>query len=1002
MPEEGRRSKGRLGEFEVLRELGRGGMGVVYEARETSLERTVALKVLPRYLSQDPEFVKRFEREARAVARLNHASIVTIYAVGEQSGRHFIAMEYVRGLSLAEIVRREGPLEPRHAVEIIMQAAGAIEEAHRQGIIHRDVKPENIMVDEDGRVKVLDFGLAKALVGATKLTTDGAALGTPHYMAPEQCKGGVVDTRTDIYALGATLFELLTGRPPFDAETPLAVLYQITKRPFPKASSANPDVPPELDKILAKMVAKNPKKRYASARTLIQDLHAFLAPRAPVEKKRRIPYKTILAVAASLLVVAGLVLYATVIGPRLVSDLEKGPVVTFPDANLETAIRAAVKKPKGKIYRTDLFGVGFTSLKVQRENITDLTGIENCTDLIHIELANNRIANIGPLASLTQLTTAYLYNNAITDVSALADLTSLSFLHLGHNGIVDISPLSTLSRLDILQIDHNKIEDATALGSLTNLSQLHCESNLIEDISSLGSMRNLRFLSLGGNRIADIAPLQSLQQLEILYVDGNPISDLTPLTSLTHLKDLAVSSMGISDLDVLSPLVNLSILNFSFGKVSDLSPLESLEALQRITGRGCRISDLTPLAALPDLRNLDLGYNQITDIGTVADLTSLDSLTLDHNQISDLSPLAGLTNLTQLNLDANPIADVAPLAQVTTLGSLRLCLSSGATKLVDLRPLAGLKGMKFLALENNNITDLTPLAGLTNLEGLWLGGNPIHDIGALVANPGLDKGDSLYLTQIPLGQTALCEDVPALEARGVIVTCDLRCGAFEFKDPNLEKAVRDAVDKSDGDIYGGDIAQLTTLTASSCNIGDLAGLEHCGELTTLDLSANHIRDLSPLAQLQKLSSLDLRENEIADVTPLAGIKPLSTLWLSQNRIASMDALAELENLGRLYLGENEIEDIAPLAGLRAVQNLYLNGNGIKDLSPLAGLENLNWLYLDNNRIEDLTPLVANSGLGKGARVYMAGNPLSRKALCEDIPALEARGATLTYDGTCPE
>ena len=358
MPDEGRRSKGRLGEFEVLRELGRGGMGVVYEAREISLERTVALKVLPRYLSQDPEFVKRFEREARAVARLNHSSIVTIYAVGEQSGRHFIAMEYVRGQSLAEIVRREGPLEPRRAIEIITQAAGAIGEAHRQGIIHRDIKPENIMVDEDGRVKVLDFGLAKALAGTTKLTTDGASLGTPHYMAPEQCKGGEVDTRTDIYALGATLFELLTGRPAFEAETPLAVLYQITKRPFPRATSANPDVPPQLDKILAKMVAKKPKRRYASTRALIQDLNAFLAPKATEEKRRRIPYKTILAVAASLLVVAGLVLYATVIGPRLVSDLEKGPVVTFPDANLETAIRAAIKKPKGKIYRTDLIGGG--------------------------------------------------------------------------------------------------------------------------------------------------------------------------------------------------------------------------------------------------------------------------------------------------------------------------------------------------------------------------------------------------------------------------------------------------------------------------------------------------------------------------------------------------------------------------------------------------------------------------------------------------------------------
>lgn len=263
-----------VGNYHILKELGRGGMGVVYKAHETSLNRIVALKVLPRHLAQDPAFVKRFLREARAAASLNHPNIVTVYAVGEHNGIYFIAMEYVKGMALADLIRRKGQLEVREALNITLQAAWALKEAHKSEIIHRDVKPQNIMVDRAGRVKVMDFGLAKVLYGSTALTADGAILGTPRYMSPEQCQDENLDARTDIYSLGVVLYEMLCGCPPFDADSPMQLMLKIVQKPFPRLRDVNSDVPPTVAEIVACMTAKDPRARYPSAESLVADLRA--------------------------------------------------------------------------------------------------------------------------------------------------------------------------------------------------------------------------------------------------------------------------------------------------------------------------------------------------------------------------------------------------------------------------------------------------------------------------------------------------------------------------------------------------------------------------------------------------------------------------------------------------------------------------------------------------------------------------------------------------------
>ncbi len=266
-----------IGNYTIKAELGRGGMGVVFAARDLSLDRDVALKVLPQQLSDDPQLLRRFQREARAVAALSHPNIVTVFAVGKVGDVHFIAMELVQGRPLQEIIEEAGSLPCREAFLITLRIAQGLREAHNKGIVHRDLKPQNIMMSDEGRVKILDFGMAKVLhPHDTKLTMDGASLGTPLYMSPEQCVGTEVDARSDIYSLGVVLFEMLTGRPPHTHDTPLGVIRKIVDTPFPTLGVLDGRVPPPLRAVLAHMVHKKREDRYPTSKELCVALESAL------------------------------------------------------------------------------------------------------------------------------------------------------------------------------------------------------------------------------------------------------------------------------------------------------------------------------------------------------------------------------------------------------------------------------------------------------------------------------------------------------------------------------------------------------------------------------------------------------------------------------------------------------------------------------------------------------------------------------------------------------
>jgi outer membrane protein assembly factor BamB len=266
-----------FGEYELLEEIARGGMGVVFKARQQSLNRTVAVKMILAGKLAGPADIDRFHAEARAAANLQHPSIVAIHEVGEHEGQHYFSMDFVEGTSLAALVR-ENPLPARRAAAYVEQVASTIEYAHRQGTIHRDLKPSNVLIDSDDRVRVTDFGLAKRIEGDSALTGTGQVLGTPSYMPPEQAAGGrgSVGPPSDVYALGAVLYELLVGRPPFRAETPLDTLLQVLEVEPVSPRLLNPKVPKDLETITLKCLQKSPGDRYASAAALADDLHRFL------------------------------------------------------------------------------------------------------------------------------------------------------------------------------------------------------------------------------------------------------------------------------------------------------------------------------------------------------------------------------------------------------------------------------------------------------------------------------------------------------------------------------------------------------------------------------------------------------------------------------------------------------------------------------------------------------------------------------------------------------
>ncbi|MGM9920538.1 MAG: Stk1 family PASTA domain-containing Ser/Thr kinase, partial [Bhargavaea sp.] len=274
------------GRYEVLGLLGGGGMSTVYLAQDIILDRPVAIKVLRQDFSDEDELRKRFQREALSATSLVHPNIVNIYDVGEDGDLQYLVMEYVEGQTLKEYIKDHAPLAPAEAVEIMKQLCSGITAAHLHGIIHRDIKPQNILMDREGQVKLTDFGIAMAL-SATALTRTNSVMGTVHYLSPEQARGGMATKRTDIYSLGIVLYEMLTGKLPFSGESAVSIALKHLQEQTPSVRALRPDIPQSLENVILKATAKDSAERYPSAEAMLRDLHTVLSP----ERSGEAPYE---------------------------------------------------------------------------------------------------------------------------------------------------------------------------------------------------------------------------------------------------------------------------------------------------------------------------------------------------------------------------------------------------------------------------------------------------------------------------------------------------------------------------------------------------------------------------------------------------------------------------------------------------------------------------------------------------------------------------------------
>ena len=270
--------------YKIIKSIGEGGMANVYLAFDTILEREVAVKILRGDLAEDEKFVRRFQREANSASSLKHPNIVEVYDVGEDDGKYFIVMEYINGKTLKSLIKKRGILTLEEVIDIMLQLTSAVSCAHDSYIIHRDIKPQNVMILEDGRVKITDFGIAMAL-NNNELTQTNSVMGSVHYLPPEQANGSGSTIKSDIYSLGILMFELLTGKLPFKGENAVEIAIKQMREPIPSVRSISPDIPQSVENVVLKACAKNPKNRYETARDMFEDIKTCMDPVRSDEKR---------------------------------------------------------------------------------------------------------------------------------------------------------------------------------------------------------------------------------------------------------------------------------------------------------------------------------------------------------------------------------------------------------------------------------------------------------------------------------------------------------------------------------------------------------------------------------------------------------------------------------------------------------------------------------------------------------------------------------------------
>jgi hypothetical protein len=676
-------SLGRLDRYEILEVIGRGGIGIVLRARDTKLERIVAIKMLAGPLAASGTARQRFAREARAAAAVGNKHVIDIHAVRDDAPIPYLVMGYIHGQNLATLLRQSGALEVKEILRIGMQVASGLAAAHQQGLIHRNVKPANILL-ENGvqRVKLTDFGMARAANDAS-LTQTGSIVGTPLYMAPEQAAGEPVDPRADLFSLGSVLYEMCTGSPAFGAPTTLGVIRRVcdeTPRPI---REINPDIPEPLCQLIGRLHAKNPANRPGSAAEVADLLARMLAdlnrgnsplsdgtsgPQNPTRQAGPTRRKWVWAAAALALLSAGLALgeatgVTNVRGTVLrLSSPEGTLVVEVDDPGVSVAVDGADVVITGTGVKDIRLKPG--SYKVRASKGGKLVRQE----LVTVARNGRRVVRISK--EPRTLTGAERWEKSVAALPPDQQVEAVTRRLKERNPRFD-DPVEPTIRDGVvvgLRFKTDKVGDISPVRALKRLEALECygtpsRQGLVTDLSPLKGLP-LRRLIFSDNYVTDLAPLRGLPLKILGFARNLAIKDLTPLKGL-RLEFLDCSHTNVSDLSPLKRM-KLGILWCDQSLVSHLSPLRGMP-LKELRIPYTRVSDLKPLKGMP-LEAVSLIATPVTDISPLRGM-ALKELNVNHSSVTDHSPVRGMP-LTMLRLDFQAERDADIVRSLKTLQSI--------------------------------------------------------------------------------------------------------------------------------------------------------------------------------------------------------------------------------------------------------------------------------------------------------------------------------------------
>jgi Leucine-rich repeat (LRR) protein len=899
-------SLGRLDQYEVLEVVGRGGMGVVLRARDTKLERIVAIKVLAQPFAASGMARQRFAREARAAAAVRDEHVVAIHAVRDDAPMPYLVMEYIGGCNLETVLRRSGPPEIKEVLRIGLQIARGLAAAHAQGLVHRDVKPANILL-ENGvqRVKLSDFGLARAADDA-RLTQSGVIAGTPLYMAPEQASGEAIDPRADLFSLGSVLYELCTGRPTFRAPTTVAVIRRVCDEAPRPIREVNPDIPESLCRVIERLHAKKPADRPASA-TEVADLMAGLLASLsePGTERRGVSGGPRQAASAAALgarpgwrpwvwAAAAMVLLCVGLG--------------LGEATGVTDVRGTVIRlfsPAGTlIVEVDDPGVSVT---VDGGDVV-ITG----TGAKEIRLKPGQYkveaSKDGKVVS-QELVTVSREGRKVVRISAEPPPLTPGAATADSAWEKSVAPLSA---------DEQVAAVVKRLKELNPRFDGRVEPTVRDEV--------VVGLAFNTNQVSDLSPVRALVRLEYLVCCGTAerhgsVGDLSPLRGL--------------------PLKTLCLLD---NQVTDLSPLRGMPLKSLIFQRNNAIKDLTPLEGMP-LEYLECAHTNVADLSPLKGM-KLKHLSCDQTLVSDLSPLRGMALEALSVAHCGRVTDLAPLKGM----SLKRLSWVGS----GVSDLSQLKGMPLKEI-NGNIErerDGELLRSLTTLESI--NGKAVADFWKETDGKG------------PTTASAWEKSVAALPAEQQVEAVARRLKELNPRfEGRVEPIIRDGVvlglafntDKVS------DLAPLRALVRlESLNCGgstnrqgmvaDLSPLRGL-PLKSLQFSDNHVSDLSPLRGMP-LQTLEFTRNEaIKDLAPLQGM-PLELLACQFTNVADLSPLKGMK-LKRFSCDQTLVSDLSPLRGMALEALSVANCGHVTDLAPLKGMP-LQFLWWAGSDVSDLSPL----------------------------------------------